>query len=87
MDRWGNGSASNDEGTGSPGEQPNGDDALSSSLSATHARAAEIPELSRRAMSALVHLLAYMDELEEEVRRLRRRLSIEAPYEETDDAA
>lgn len=84
MDRWGNGNASNDEGTGSPGERRNGDDAL---RRATEARAAEIPELSRRALSAHVRLLAYVDELEEEVRRLRRRLSIEAPYEQTDGAA
>jgi hypothetical protein len=86
MDRWGNGSASNDEGIGSPGEQPD-DDVLSGASSRTDARAAEIAELSRRVLSAEVHLLAYLDPLEEEVRRLRRRLSIEAPHEQTDDAA
>lgn len=83
MDRWGNGSASNDEEAGLPGEQPDAD-AL---IGATDARAAEIAELSRRVLSAEVHLLAYLDQLEEEVRRLRRRLSIEAPYEQTDGAA
>jgi hypothetical protein len=84
MDRWGNGSASNDEGTGSPGEPP--DEALSGANS-TEARAAEIPELSRRVLSAEAHLLSYVDELEEEVHRLRRRLGIEAPYEGADGAA
>jgi hypothetical protein len=78
MDRWGNGTASNDEGAGSPSEQPRGD-ALNGASSSTDARAAELPELSRRALSAEVHLLAYVDELEGEVRRLRRRLGIETP--------
>jgi hypothetical protein len=78
MDRWGNGSASSDEGAGSPAEQPAGD-AMSDASSSTDARAAELPELSRRALSAEVHLLAYVDELEGEVRRLRRRLGIETP--------
>ena len=87
MDRWGNGSASNDEGTGSPGEQPDGDEALSGASYATDARAAELLELSRRVLAAEVHLLTYLDELEAEVRRLRLRLSIEVPYEETDGAA
>jgi hypothetical protein len=84
MDRWGNGSASNDEGSASPGEQP--DEALSGANS-TEARAAEIPELSRRVLSAEAHLLSYVDELEEEVHRLRRRLGIEPPYEGADGAA
>jgi hypothetical protein len=87
MDRWGSGSASDDEGTGSPGEQPSAGDALSGALHATDVRAAEILELARRVLSAEVHLLAYLDELEDEVRRLRRRLDIEAPYEETGGAA
>lgn len=87
MDRWGNGNASSDEGTGSPGEQPDGDDALSGALHATDARAAEISELSRRVLSAEAHLLSYVDELEEEVHRLRRRLGIEAPYQGTDGVA
>jgi hypothetical protein len=87
MDRWGNGSASNEEGTGSPGEQPDSDDRLSGTSYATDARAAELRELSRRVLAAEVHLLAYVDELEEEVHRLRRRLGIEGQYEETDGAA
>jgi hypothetical protein len=58
-------------------EQPD-DDALSGADS-TEARAAEIPEFSRRVLSAEARLLAYVDELEEEVRRLRRRLGLEAP--------
>lgn len=78
MDRWGNGTASNDEWAGSPSEQPDGD-ALNGASFSTDARAAELPELSRRALSAEVHLLAYVDELEGEVRRLRRRLGIETP--------
>lgn len=78
MDRWGNGSASSGEGAGAPAEQPDGD-AMSDASSATDARAEELLELSRRALSAEVHLLAYVDELEGEVRRLRRRLGIETP--------
>ena len=87
MDRWGNGNASNDEGTASPGEQPDREDALSAASYATDARAAEMLELARRVLAAEAHLLAYLDELEAEVRRLRRQLSIEAPYEATDGAA
>ena len=85
MNRWGNGSASSDDGAGSPGEQPD-DGALSDAMS-TEARATELPELSRRALSAEAHLLAYVDDLEEEVHRLRRRLGIEPPYEGTDGVA
>ena len=85
MDRWGNGNASSDEGTGTPGEQP--DDEALSGTNSTGARAAEIPELSRRVLSAEAHLLSYVDELEEEVHRLRRRLGIEAPYQGTDGVA
>jgi hypothetical protein len=85
MDRWGNGSAWNGEGTGSSVEQP--DDEALSAVNSTEARAAEIPELSRRVLSAEAHLLSYVDELEEEVHRLRRRLGIEAPYEGKDGAA
>lgn len=85
MDRWGNGSASNDGGAGLPGEQT--DDQVVSGTSSTEARAAELPALSRRALSAEAHLLAYVDDLEEEVHRLRRRLGIEAPYQGEDGAA
>lgn len=80
MDRWGNGSASSDEAAGSPGEQPKRNDAMSGALHASGARAAELPELSERALSASAHLLAYVDDLEEEVHRLRRRLDIEGQH-------
>lgn len=86
MNRRGNGTASNDEGTGSPGEQPD-DERVRGALTASGARAAEIPELSRRALSAEVHLLAYVDELEREIRRLRRRLGADVPYEAKDGTA
>ena len=84
MDRWGNGTARDDHGGGSPGAQPHGDDALSGALRATDARAREISELSLRALSAKADLLAYVDELEDEIRGLRRRLSVNAPHETTD---
>jgi hypothetical protein len=87
MDRWGSGSASNDEGIGSPGEQSERDDALSGAVHPSDARAAEIPELTRRALTAEARLLTYLDELEEEVHRLRRQLGIEPPYEGKDGAA
>ncbi|MFC5789134.1 hypothetical protein ACFPPE_04615 [Agromyces tardus] len=47
----------------------------------------EISELSLRALSAKADLLAYVDELEDEIRGLRRRLSVNAPLEATDDTA
>lgn len=87
MDRWGNGSALDDDGTGSPGEMPQRDDEMSGALRVSSARAAEIPELARRALSAEGHLLAYVDELEGEIRRLRRRLGIDVPHEAKDGAA
>jgi hypothetical protein len=87
MDRWGNGSAPNDEAPGSRGEQPERDDTMNGAVHASEARAAEIPELSRRALTAESQLLTYVDELEAEVHRLRRRLGIEAPLPATDGAA
>ena len=87
MDRWGNGTARDDQGGGSPGAKPHADDALSGALRATDARAMEISELSQRALSAKADLLAYVDELEDEIRGLRRRLSVNAPLEATDDTA
>ncbi|MEI5583542.1 MULTISPECIES: hypothetical protein [unclassified Agromyces] len=58
----------------SSGGSRNGDQRRTSRPDDAGARASEIAELSRRALSAEVHLLAYVDELEAEVRRLRRRL-------------
>ena len=47
--------------------------------------AVDIAELSRRALCAEMDLLAYVDELENEVRRLRRRLDVDAErYEEAE---
>ena len=79
MDRRGDGTASIDRGSQSPGEPSDGDDLPSVALRSAGARAAEIPELSRRALTAEIDLLAYVDELEAEIRRLRRRLGIDAP--------
>ena len=79
MDRRGNGDASNDDGSESSRETPMGDAQLSGTPETTEARAAEIVELSRRALSAKADLLTYVGELEEEVRRLRRRLGDAVP--------
>lgn len=87
MDRRGDGTASIDRGSGSQGEPPDGDDLPHAALRSAGARAAEIPELSRRALTAEVDLLAYVDELEAEIRRLRRRLGIDASYETAEGTA
>ena len=57
------------------GADPSGGDGQSSGgWKTTEARAEEITQLSLRALSAKVSLLTYIDELEDEVRRLRRQL-------------
>jgi hypothetical protein len=84
MDRTGNGSASADGGNERSAESRSGDRRLTGALEATGARAADIAELSRRALSAEAHLLAYVVELEDEVRRLRRQLSDSERYRMVD---
>lgn len=84
MDRTGNGSASADGGNERSAESRSGDRRLAGALEATGARAADIAELSRRALSAEAHLLAYVVELEDEVRRLRRQLGDSERYRTVD---
>jgi hypothetical protein len=61
------------------GDPPGGDEQSSGTWTTTEGRAAEITELSLRAMSAKVNLITYIDQLEDEVRRLRRQLGDAAP--------
>ena len=84
MDRTGNGSASADGSNERSAELRSGDRRLTGALDATGARAADITELSRRALSAEAHLLAYVVELEDEVRRLRRQLGDSEAYKTMD---
>ena len=84
MDRTGNGSASADGSNERSAELRSGDRRLTVPLDAAGARAADIAELSRRALSAEAHLLAYVVELEDEVRRLRRQLGDSEAYKTMD---
>ena len=75
----------NDEGSDSSGRPAGADAPLSGMLRATDERAEEITELARRALSAEINLLAYVGELEDEIRRLRRQLG-DAQVEAADGA-
>ncbi|MBM7503570.1 hypothetical protein ACFPER_08810 [Agromyces aurantiacus] len=72
MHRRGNGNAPHD--VQPPTSRRPDEDQHCGARDSAGARAAEIDELSRRALTAEQNLLAYVDELEAEVRRLRRRL-------------
>jgi hypothetical protein len=84
MDGVGDGGASTANGSDSSGEPGRGDERLTGRLGAAGVPAADIRELSRRALSAEIDLLAYVGELEDAVRRLRRRLDEPERYEKAD---
>jgi hypothetical protein len=80
----GDGAASTAEGGDPSGEPGRGDERLTGRTDAAGAPAVDIAELSRRVVSAEIDLLAYVDELEDEVRRLRRRLGDPERYEKAE---
>lgn len=74
MDASGDVGPSSEDVGDSSGEPGRGDERRAGRLAPASPSAVDIAELSRRAFRAEMDLLAYVDELENEVRRLRVRL-------------